>query len=525
MILKRLFVLPLWGLCTSALMAQNPIVSHCFTADPAPVVHEGIDSLYVYCDEDMNVSGVNDFYYMERYRVYSTADMVNWTDHGDAMPRTTFKWMKEGTCWASQCVKRGNYYYWYMCGNPAPGYNYGYNVIGVGRSKTPSGPFTDPIGKPIISAFGYIDPTVLIDDDNQAYLYFGNPQLSYVKLNTNMTSYKTTGGNKGVFDIPLTEATVGGYKDANDKIVGVDKYEEGPWLDKRGDNYYMIYAAGGVPEHISYSMAKSPTGPWEYKGQVMRQQNTGSFTNHSGIVNFRGHEYFFYHTGWLTGGGGFNRSMSVEEFQFNEDGTIPEIKATKTGVKALSTLNPFIQQQAETMNEGLNIKVVGNEKKGVYVTGITSQSTIRVANVDFGEESPTSITIRYATALDKGYMYVRLNSKTGTQIARIPLQSTGGENVWEERTIELSREVTGVKKIYFTFSGTANKESGILMNFDWWKFNTAEETGIATISHDEDGLSRTPVYDLSGRQVPAHQWYGGKAPRGIYVKNGKKVVR
>ena len=101
------------------------------------------------------------------------------------------------------------------------------------------------------------------------------------------------------------------------KLPRIPDYQEGPWCYKRGDNYYLIYAAGGIPEHISYSMSKSPEGPWEYKGKIMYDQNTGSFTNHAGIVNYKGRDYFFYHTGWLKGGGGFNRSISVEEFKFN----------------------------------------------------------------------------------------------------------------------------------------------------------------------------------------------------------------
>ncbi len=523
--MKKLLTMIMVGLCMSEAHSQNPIVSHIFTADPAPVVHEGIDSLYVYCDQDENVPGVNDFYYMEHYRVFSTADMVNWTDHGESvMPRTTFKWMKQGTCWASQCVKKGNYYYWYMCGNPGPGYNYGYNVIGVGRSTKPSGPFTDPIGKPVVHAFGYIDPTVLIDDDKQAYLYFGNPQLSYVKLNTTMTSYKTSGaGSKnGIYEIPLTEETVGGYKDSNDKIVGVDKYEEGPWLDKRGDNYYMIYAAGGVPEHISYSMSKSPTGPWEYKGQVMRTGNTNSFTNHCGIVNFRGHDYFFYHTGWANignvNGGGFNRSMAVEEFSFNEDGTIPEIKPTKTGVKAIATLNPFLQQQAETMNKGVNIKVLGNEKTGVYVSGITTSSNIHLANVDFGNEAPASITVRYASTQTKGNIYVRKGSATGTIIATIPIEETGGKNKWAEKTINITKSITGVQGLTFTFGAVGSKEADSYVNFDWWKFNTQEETPVSMVSADNSQKS-TVSYDLSGRKVQQ-----GKEKRGITIRNGKKLM-
>lgn len=498
--------------------AQNPIVSHIFTADPAPAVFEGIDSLYVYCDQDENVPGVNDFYYMEHYRVFSTADMVNWTDHGEGvMPRSTFKWMKQGTCWASQCVKKGSYYYWYMCGNPGPGYNYGYNVIGVGRSTKPSGPFTDPIGKPIISAFGYIDPTVFIDDDNQAYLYFGNPQLTYVKLYSTMTGYKAsgTGSNKGIYEIPLTEETVGGYKDSNDKIVGVDKYEEGPWLDKRGDKYYMIYAAGGVPEHISYSMSDSPTGPWKYMGQVMRTGGTDSFTNHCGIVNFRGHEYFFYHTGWTSingvKGGGFNRSMAVEEFKFNADGTIPEIKPTKTGVKAIATMNPFLRQQAETMNKGQNISVVGNEKKGVYVSGITSKSTIRVANIDFGMAEAESITLRVASEKGGGTITFRQDSSSGKILAQYKIEATGSDKTWNEVVIPLKNVPSGTHAMIISFSGSGTN----LCNFDWWQFNKHETDGIGNTrsSVKEDNT----YYDLSGRRVSASQ-------KGIYIHKGKKII-
>ena len=59
--------------------ADNPIVQTFYTADPAPVVHEG--RLYLYTSHDEDVT-VNDFYTMNDWRLYSTLDMVNWTDHG-----------------------------------------------------------------------------------------------------------------------------------------------------------------------------------------------------------------------------------------------------------------------------------------------------------------------------------------------------------------------------------------------------------------------------------------------------------
>ena len=75
-------------------------------------------------------------------------------------------------------------------------------------------------------------------------------------------------------------------------------------LHKREGKYYLLYAAGGVPEHIAYSMSGGPLGPWKYMGEIMPLQDTGSFTNHCGVIDYKGNSYFFYHTGKLPGGGG-----------------------------------------------------------------------------------------------------------------------------------------------------------------------------------------------------------------------------
>jgi len=492
-----------------AAWAQNPIVSHCYTADPAPMAFEGNDSLYVYCDEDMNVPGKHDFYYMERWRVYSTVDMVNWTDHGIAMPRTAFTWAREGTCWASQCVKKDDTYYWFMCvSKPGDWRHY----IGVGKSDKPSGPFKDARKQPIFDTGegGDIDPTVFIDDDGQAYLYWGNNKLRYAKLRSNMILIDTRIGNNGIVEVPLTEKAFGGVK-VDDKVTGKDCYEEGPWLDKRGDHYYLMYAAGGVPEHISYSMSDSPEGPWTYKGQVMKQQNTGSFTNHSGMVHYKGKDYFFYHTGWAQGGGGFNRSMAVEEMTFTATGTIKPITATKKGVKALCTMNPYIQQQAETLNAAWGISVVGNESKGVYVTDIHAGDSMRVANVDFGNEGAKSITLRVAAEKGKGILVVRQDNALGKVLARVKIEATGGNEVWEERTFDLDYTPIGTHDLHFSFVGTGDET---LFNWDWWQFNE-DASAIDGLSYTASKEDNT-YYTLQGMPV-AHP------TKGFYLRKGKKV--
>ena len=91
------------------LSAQNPIVQTCFTTDPAPMVHDG--TLYVYTGHDEDKA---DFFWMQEWRVYSTKDMVNWTDHGSPLAIESFDWADD-RAWAAQCVERNGKFYWYVC--------------------------------------------------------------------------------------------------------------------------------------------------------------------------------------------------------------------------------------------------------------------------------------------------------------------------------------------------------------------------------------------------------------------------
>ena len=312
--------------------ADNPIVQTNYTADPAPMVHNG--RVYVYTGHDEDTI-VNNFFTMNEWRVYSSADMVNWTDHGSPLRYSTFSWAK-GDAWAGQAIHRNGKFYYYV---PVTSTSLNRMVIGVAVSDSPTGPFQDPLGRPLITNPGEIDPTVFIDDDGQAYLYWGNPNLWYVKLNPDMISYS---GNP--VQVSLTTAGFGTRKDTSRATA----YEEGPWFYKRGGRYYMVFAANGIPEQISYSTSTGPTGPWTFRGVIMPAQGA-SFTNHSGVIDFNGNSYFFYHNGALPGGGGYHRSVSVERFTYNADGTFPTINMTTGGPPGVGNLNPYVTTEAETI--------------------------------------------------------------------------------------------------------------------------------------------------------------------------------
>ena len=175
--------------------AQNPIVQTMYTADPAPMVHGGRLYLYTSHDEDQST-----WFTMNDWKLYSTEDMVNWTDHGAVLSYKTFSWAR-GDAWAMQCVERGGKFYAYV---PVT-LKTGGGAIGVAVADSPYGPFYDPLGKPLVSSGkGDIDPTVMIDGDGQAYLYWGNPFCYYVKLNEDMISY-----SGDIVAVPMTEEAFG----------------------------------------------------------------------------------------------------------------------------------------------------------------------------------------------------------------------------------------------------------------------------------------------------------------------------
>jgi hypothetical protein len=442
---------PLFGL------AQNPIIQTYFTADPAPMVHNGTVYLDTTHDEDETV---DNFFTMYNWRCYSTTDMVNWTDHGAVASLNDFAWSnKTNGAWAPQCIERNGKFYLYC---PIHG-----DGIGVLVSDSPTGPFRDPLGHRLIvdseNIWHDIDPTVFIDDDGQAYLYWGNPALYYIKLNEDMISYDKSIGNNGIVAVEMTKASFG--KNAGRDEQHITNYTEGPWIYKRNNLYYMVYAAAGIPEYIAYSTAPSAAGPWTHQDFIMERADHLAFTNHPGIIEFKGNSYFFYHTQELSGGEGFKRSVSVEQFSYNPDGTIPLIKPTKDGVKeSVSNLNPYEKVEAETIawSEGVKTKV--NSETGVFVTQINNGDFIKVKSVDFGAGAK-KFEASVASVSKGSQIEVRLNDVGGELLGTCKVKNTGGWQNWKTASCKL-KKVEGVHDICFVFKG----DYGQLFNFDWWKF-------------------------------------------------------
>jgi hypothetical protein len=433
--------------------SENPIIQTNFTADPAPLVYKGTVYLYTSHDEDDATE-----FKMVNWKLYTSTDMVNWIDRGTVASLATFPWaVQTNNAWAPQAIERNGKFYLYVpISVPAKPDR----VIAVAVADSPLGPFKDALGHPLIDkAPGNIDPTVFIDDDGQAYLYWGNPDLWYVKLNKDMISY-------------------------SGDIVKVDSkpqnYQEGPWFYKRNGKYYMAYASHCCPEGIGYAMSNSPTGPWEYKGMIMEPDGRSS-GNHPGIIDYKGSSYVFgfnYRLNFsLTNVHRERRSVCAAKFTYNPDGAIPTIPWwNNEGVAQVGSLDPYARVEAATMSwtSGsktgawtYGVRTAQEKKVGVYVTHILNGSYIKVRGVDFGDHQASSFTANVASGSDGGVIELHLDSIDGPVIGSLPVSDTGGWYKWRSQTTTVSG-AAGVHDLYFVFKGDV---TGQLFNFDYWKFN------------------------------------------------------
>ena len=290
----------------------NPLIKHKFTAEPAGLVQNG--KVYLYGGHDQ-CPAPKERYEMNEWLVFSSSDMKTWTEHPIPLKPSDFSWAK-GDAWASQVIERDGKFYWYVA--VEHGSIHG-KAIGVAVSDSPTGPFRDARGSALITndmttqytkiSWDDIDPTVIIDDDGQAYLFWGNTQCYYAKLKKNMIE----------LDGPIMP------------VKNLPRFTEAPWIHKYKGWYYLSYASE-FPEKICYAMSRSINGPWEYKG-ILNEIAGNSNTNHQSIIEFKNNWYFIYHNGGInTQGSSFRRSVCIDRLFYNNDGTIKRINMTTEGI-------------------------------------------------------------------------------------------------------------------------------------------------------------------------------------------------
>ena len=438
-----------------------PLFQTKYTADPSPLVVG--DRLFLFTSHDASPEDIPDVnekssagFFMYDWLLWSTTDMVNWTEHGAVASLKDIPWRsRENGAWAIQTVERNGKYYLY-----APLHGHGIAVL---EADSPYGPFKDPLGKPLVwdqSNWYDIDPSVFTDDDGQAYLYWGNPYTFYAKLNDDMISLKG-------------EVT---------KLPHIKHYQEGPWFYKRNGHYYCAFASTCCPEALGYAMSDSPTGPWEWKNYIMRPtlRDRG---NHPGICDFKGHSYVFGQNYDLMHLDTFThherRSVSATEITYNEDGTIQEVPywLDQEPMQQLCWLNPYERVEAETMAWGYGLKsakmgientgVVADMptstgKKNMYIFDINDGEFIKLRGVDFGDGAKKFNITAASTGGCK--VTLRIDGQEGDVIGEAVIGKTGKVEKYKTFSTKVSN-AQGVHDLYLCFSNTEGD-----IRLDYWNF-------------------------------------------------------
>lgn len=439
---------------------NNPIAIHKLTADPCVLIFN--DTVYVYGTNDSQQAEVslgkedNGFKNINTLNVFCSKDLVNWTDCGEIVvagknnPKGAAKWANNS--WApaiaTKKINGKDKFFLYFADNG--------NGIGVVTADSPLGPYTDPLGKPLISwdtpnskgVYWLFDPAVFVDDDGKGYLYYGG----------------------GLKDDPAHPKSARCVQLADDmiSICGTPAEIDAPWLfedsgiNKINGKYVYSYCANWSDRSkvtdktecpptavIAYMTSDSPLGPFKYSGYTLNNpgQMFGCWgNNHHWMFSFKNQWYIAFHaqtTEKLVGfeKGGY-RSIFIDEIVVNDDGTLPlQTNIRKTGCEKVCDFNPYQIIPAATFHSAVNV-AVSSEKTLVPVA---DGGYVVLKNVDFGEGA-SKLIIR-ASSDSKGSVDFCYDSRSNLIVSA----SIKGEN--NEVKIDFPAEAKGVHNVYIKFTG------------------------------------------------------------------------
>lgn len=284
----------------------NPVFDGWY-ADPEMHIFEG--SYYIYPTTSLP------FDQQTFFEVWSSKDMLQWRNEGHILNLADIPWSGNRAAWApSVCYRNSLYYFYFSAGDG--------NGIGVATSTSPTGPFTDALGRPLVKEWPHgaqpIDAHIFINDDERAFLYFGgHGHAVVVELNDDMVSLR------GAF-----------YK------VTPESYVEGPFLLKRNGIYYFFWSEGNWSDSsyaVAYAMSTSPFGPFVRHATILQsRQGIGKGPGHNSVINLLGTDewYIVYHRRPVAEDSPHHRVVCIDRLYFDENGHVEPVEMTLTGVEA-----------------------------------------------------------------------------------------------------------------------------------------------------------------------------------------------
>jgi arabinoxylan arabinofuranohydrolase len=446
-------------------------MTHTFGADPNVLVYN--ERVYIYMTGDtLEIDGNgevknNTYSNINTIRVVSSADLVNWVYHEPikvAGSDGIAKWAARS--WAPAIVYRKmneqDRFFLYFSNNA--------NGVGVLTADSPLGPWTDPLGKALISRQTpncsdvpwVFDPAVFIDDDGKAYIYFGGGvptgkeadpgSARAAKLNSDMISL------------------------ASDPVkIDVPYFFEAIEMSKLNGRYIFSYCTNWNVTNeakaqlkidnavIAVMSGSDPLGPFKLEGTILR--NPGTFfgvwgNNHHDIFEFKGQWYIAYHSQILEAAMGIH-SKGYRITHINavrvENGMFQSVTATKKGVEQVGRLDPFSRHSGAISGISAEVSfgsilIPDTSQICEYATALKDGSWLGIYGADFREQGAKNLTIFARASRANCSMEIRLSSPEGELIGSFTMPRRSSSHIsFTNYNVELSRVVTGVQDVYFVF--------------------------------------------------------------------------
>jgi hypothetical protein len=423
--------------------ATNPFIVDQFTADPTARVFEG--RVYVYPSHDIRepptYKGRPNWFVMEDYHVFSSANLTDWTDHGVILTQQDVPWADPAgfAMWAPDCIFKDGKYYFYF---PAKAKD-GSRRIGVAIADSPAGPFK-PQPNYMENVAG-IDPGIFIDKDGSAYMHWGfRDNLVMAKLKPNM--------------LEIEGAPV--------PIEGLPKkgLQEGPFVFERKGVYYLTYPhVANKIERLEYATGPSPMGPFKWAGVILDESESNCWTVHQSMIEYQGQWYLFYHDRDLSPAFDKRRAIRADKMYFNDDGSIRKVIPTLRGVGLVNATNEIqLDRYSARSGDAVSVSFLddANPHAGWKTTFGAAQSWVRFNEVDFGKGKQKVVEVR-AKGDAKSTLEIRLDSQTGPVIGQAEV---GASKDWQVVKARVKKVPSGVHDLFVTQTGVERVE------VDWAKF-------------------------------------------------------
>lgn len=257
------------------------------------------------------------------------------------------------------------------------------------------------------------------------------------------------------------------------------QFFEAPSMRKRGDTYYLVYSSV-VMHELCYATSKCPTKGFEYQGVIVSNNDLhiDSYksadkpmyyggNNHGSIIEINGKWYIFYHR--HTNGTNFSRQGCIEQIEFRQDGTIPQVEMTSCGsnggpLEGRGEYPAYLACNLFCKDESIYTDCTG-AWMGSQFPKITQDGRDGDEEIGYIANMKASATAGFKYFNCKGIKKVKIKvrgycrgdfevktSWNGPALGKISVDFT---NVWKEYSGDIVIP-DGIQALYFTYTGNGS---------------------------------------------------------------------